>query len=138
LYIKVTIINFLTLKEINISGDIMPGFNRTGPRGFGPMTGGGYGLCTGYSSTPYQPYESQQYMMPQLPNIYPNYMQNPYGYQSYHSSQFQPAIPMQQSYYGRFPYDMGGRGLGLSWGRGFGPRLGYGRGLGLGRRFGLL
>ncbi|NLK01216.1 MAG: DUF5320 domain-containing protein [Clostridia bacterium] len=26
----------------------MPGFDGTGPRGFGPMTGGGFGYCTGY------------------------------------------------------------------------------------------
>ena len=26
----------------------MPGFDGTGPRGKGPMTGGGFGYCTGY------------------------------------------------------------------------------------------
>jgi hypothetical protein len=25
----------------------MPGFDKTGPRGEGPMTGGGFGICTG-------------------------------------------------------------------------------------------
>jgi len=29
----------------------MPGFDKTGPRGEGPMTGGGFGLCTGRVST---------------------------------------------------------------------------------------
>jgi len=27
----------------------MPGFNGTGPDGRGPMTGGGFGYCTGYA-----------------------------------------------------------------------------------------
>lgn len=27
----------------------MPGFNRTGPQGFGPMTGRGRGLCAGFA-----------------------------------------------------------------------------------------
>ena len=48
----------------------MPGFDGTGPRGMGPMTGGGRGLCNprgmrasrrggayrGYPGTPYPPY----------------------------------------------------------------------------------
>jgi hypothetical protein len=28
----------------------MPGFDQTGPTGAGPMTGGGWGYCTGYRS----------------------------------------------------------------------------------------
>ena len=49
----------------------MPGFDGTGPRGMGPMTGGGRGLCNprgirasrrggayrGYLGAPYPPYE---------------------------------------------------------------------------------
>jgi len=31
----------------------MPGFDGTGPRGLGPMTGGRRGFCTGYFPTPY-------------------------------------------------------------------------------------
>lgn len=131
----VTIIKFLTFEKRYLCGDMMPGFNRSGPRGIGPMTGGRFGLCTGYSSTPYSPYVSQQPMMPQLSNTYPNYMQNPYGYQGFPPSQFQHVMPMQQPYYGGFQFG-GGRGLGLGWGRGFGPGLGYSRGLGLGRRRG--
>lgn len=42
----------------------MPGFNGTGPRGLGPMTGGRRGFCTGYSPTPYPYY---------APRPYPNY-----------------------------------------------------------------
>ncbi len=30
----------------------MPGFDRTGPRGEGPMTGGGYGYCVGRVAEP--------------------------------------------------------------------------------------
>jgi hypothetical protein len=44
----------------------MPGFDGTGPRGLGPMTGGGRGFCTGF--------------MPWLLNMYPPSMQPPYGY----------------------------------------------------------
>jgi len=29
----------------------MPGFDGTGPRGMGPMTGGGRGFCTGYAQS---------------------------------------------------------------------------------------
>jgi len=31
----------------------MPGGDRTGPRGFGPMTGRGFGYCAGYSAPGY-------------------------------------------------------------------------------------
>ena len=31
----------------------MPGFNRTGPRGMGPMTGGRRGICAGYRAPAY-------------------------------------------------------------------------------------
>ena len=31
----------------------MPGRDRTGPRGFGPMTGRGFGYCAGYSAPGY-------------------------------------------------------------------------------------
>lgn len=34
----------------------MPGFDRTGPRGEGPMTGGGRGLCNSYGSGYGRPY----------------------------------------------------------------------------------
>ena len=37
----------------------MPGFNRTGPMGAGPMTGGGRGYCTGADSG-FQPNYGQQ------------------------------------------------------------------------------
>jgi len=31
----------------------MPGFDGTGPRGLGPMTGGGFGYCAGGPASPY-------------------------------------------------------------------------------------
>ena len=34
----------------------MPGFDRTGPRGEGPMTGGGFGTCAGYPAPDYAPW----------------------------------------------------------------------------------
>lgn len=33
----------------------MPGFDRTGPRGMGPMTGGGRGFCTGFANRQWMP-----------------------------------------------------------------------------------
>ncbi len=39
--------------ETSNKGDMkMPGFNGTGPNGMGPMTGGGFGYCTGNASRP--------------------------------------------------------------------------------------
>jgi len=34
----------------------MPGFDGTGPRGMGPMTGGGRGFCAAPLRTPWPPY----------------------------------------------------------------------------------
>jgi len=47
----------------------MPGFDGTGPRGLGPMTGGGRGFCnpsmagmrTPYGGYPYAPYQAYPY-----------------------------------------------------------------------------
>jgi len=103
----------------------MPGLNRTGPRGLGPMTGGGFGLCTDYSPTSSMPYSYRQPMMPPMLNANYDYMQNQYGVQN------QSMYSMQQPYYGGFPFGWGARrGLGLGWGRGLGS--GYGRGFGMG------
>ena len=33
----------------------MPGFDRTGPRGMSPMTGGGRGFCTGLANRQWMP-----------------------------------------------------------------------------------
>lgn len=69
----------------------MPGFDRTGPRGMGPMTGGGRGLCnpsyTG-ASTPYggfstygRPY-GWGYVSP-AGGYYSPYPNQPYGYSNF-------------------------------------------------------
>jgi hypothetical protein len=106
----------------------MPGLDRTGPRGLGSMTGGGFGYCSGYAQTPYPPYGYNQSYMPQFSYANPNYTQNSYGYQP------QTGMPIQQPYYG---YGMGrGLGLGLGWGRGFGMGMAYRRGMGRGARGG--
>lgn len=105
----------------------MPGLNRTGPRGLGPMTGGGFGCCAGYQFSPYSSYGYNQSMIPQLPYTYLNNMQNPYVYN-------RPTMPMQQP---QQPYDLPygmGRGLGLGWNQGFGMGMAYRRGIGRGAR----
>lgn len=38
---------FINIKLKNHGGDKMPGFDRTGPFGWGPMTGRGMGYCGG-------------------------------------------------------------------------------------------
>ena len=46
----------------------MPGFNGTGPRGMGPMTGGGRGFCSpwgrGAASRPYSAFQGRGYGYP--------------------------------------------------------------------------
>jgi len=44
----------------------MPGFNGTGPRGMGPMTGGARGYCAVPLSTPQTGLDSLQYQMQAL------------------------------------------------------------------------
>jgi hypothetical protein len=40
----------------------MPGFDGTGPRGMGPMTGGGRGFCGPYGARAiWRPYEARQW-----------------------------------------------------------------------------
>lgn len=71
-------------------GNEMPGFDRTGPRGLGPMTGGGRGWCNPYGS------------------FHP-------GYSAYRRPFYGRARPRWGP--GR---RFTGRGLGLGWGRGWG------------------
>ena len=105
----------------------MPGFDRTGPRGMGPMTGGGFGLCTGFAPTPTSPYTYGSPSALSVPQTYPNYSLPAYGQQT------PQATPMHQPYYGQYLYGWGmGRGLGLGWGRGYGRGLGLGWGPGFG------
>ena len=91
----------------------MPGGNRTGPAGMGPMTGRAAGLCAGYSVPGYMNPIADGGFLGSAPygNVAPGYSGGyvPYG----------PA-----GYYGGFGRSFGfGRGFGRGWsgrGRGFG------------------
>ena len=106
---------------------VLPGLNGTGPRGLGPMTGGGFGLCSGYFQGMNPSYGYRQPLTVQPQNAYQNYPQMPYGYGNTQSLPYSSGSP--------YGFRMG-RGLGLGWRRGFGPGLGFGRGFGLGWRRG--
>ena len=84
----------------------MPGFDGKGPRGFGPMTGGGRGFC----AVPYRNYGPYGYGME------PRYCSPSGYYPSY-------GTPLYGSVLGA------GRGS-LPWGGGRGRVFGGGRGLG--------
>ena len=92
----------------------MPGFDGTGPRGLGPMTGGGRGFCN-----------------PAFGGVRSPYMGYPYG------TPYGGGAP-----YGTFPYPpfqtspYGGLGWGRGMGRGPGLGRGMGRGFGMGRGMG--
>jgi len=89
----------------------MPGFDGTGPRGLGPMTGGGRGFCSPYGlRAGFSPYGAQP--------VAPVYSQ-PAAYRPY---------PPFGGFAGA------GRGYGFPFGGGFG--WGRGRGRGRGRGFG--
>ena len=90
----------------------MPGFDGTGPRGMGPMTGGGRGSCNPYHEGVRQPFMG----------AYP--YGRPYGYAPPYGTGYSPS-------YGANPY--GSYGFGGGFGRGFGG--GFGRGFGRGRRW---
>ncbi|NSW56982.1 MAG: DUF5320 domain-containing protein [Armatimonadetes bacterium] len=83
----------------------MPGFDGTGPRGMGPMTGGGRGFCTGYAQSMGYPRYPVYGGYPIAPGMMPNTMlPNPYL---------------------RRGLGLGPCGMGMAWGRG--------RGMGRGR-----
>lgn len=106
----------------------MPGFDGTGPRGMGPMTGGGRGWCN-----PYYGWGSPPFM-----GAYP--YGTPYGYTPPYGGSYPPygAYPSSAPYpYGPYGFGRGfGRGRGRGFGRGFGfrgysppwPYVGLGRG----------
>ncbi|MDY6843752.1 MAG: DUF5320 domain-containing protein [Thermodesulfobacteriota bacterium] len=106
----------------------MPGFDGTGPRGMGPMTGGGRGRCNPYLGG----------MRPPVAGGYPYYHAFgeglPYNYGMY-STPFYGGYPYPP--YRTYPYNVGGFGRGMGYGRGigFGRGMGYGRGMGMGRRW---
>ncbi|MDY7031917.1 MAG: DUF5320 domain-containing protein [Thermodesulfobacteriota bacterium] len=88
----------------------MPGFDGTGPRGFGPMTGRGMGRCN-----------------PRFQG-----METPYGGYPYGQGYGYPP-PYGAAPYGGFGWGGGfrrGFGFGRGFGRGFGMRRGWGRGFG--------
>ncbi|MBN1383204.1 MAG: DUF5320 domain-containing protein [Deltaproteobacteria bacterium] len=89
----------------------MPGGNRTGPAGMGPMTGRAAGFCAGYPTPGY---------LNPAPGIWQGY-----GRYLQISRYAQPTA--------NWPWVTSGwgRGFGLGWGRGF--RLGRGRGFGFAR-----
>jgi len=64
----------------------MPRFDGTGPRGLGPMTGGGRGFCTGYFPNPYYGYG----FIPRYTPPYPRYI---YPYTTYPWSGFYQTTP---------------------------------------------
>ena len=96
----------------------MPGFDGTGPRGMGPMTGGGRGFCNPYYASGRIPFRgAYSYTPPYGMGYMP-----PYGAYSYN--------PSAAYYYSPFGFGRGfGGGRGIGWGRGFG------RGKGMGRRW---
>jgi len=85
----------------------MPGFDGTGPRGMGPMTGGARGFCNPYSAGVRTPYMgAYPYGRPYgwgYGQAYPGYGSG-YGYASYAPN----------------PYGAYGYGRGFGGGRGFG------------------
>ena len=81
----------------------MPGFDGTGPRGMGPMTGGARGFCNPY------------YAGVRAPIVGVNPYTTPYG------TGYTP--PYRAGYYpppAAYPYGAYGFGRGFGWGRGFG------------------
>ncbi|UCF71925.1 MAG: DUF5320 domain-containing protein [Deltaproteobacteria bacterium] len=87
----------------------MPGFDGTGPRGMGPMTGGARGFCNPYHAGGRTPFMG----------AYP--YGGPYGNVPPYRGSYSP--------YAAYPYGSFG------FGRGFGMGQGFGRGRGMGRRW---
>jgi hypothetical protein len=92
----------------------MPGFDGTGPRGMGPMTGGGRGFCNPYYAGARTPF------MGAYPYGRPSAYAPPYGASFYNPYGASPYVP-----YGGFGF---GRGFGGGRGFGFGRGFGGGRG----------
>lgn len=90
----------------------MPGFDGTGPRGMGPMTGGGRGFCN-----------------PNFAGMGAPYMGNPYA-RNYGQGAPYPGPGDPCRAYTYTPY--GGFGMGRGFGRGRGMKRGMGRGRGFG------
>jgi hypothetical protein len=87
----------------------MPGFDGTGPRGMGPMTGGGRGFCNPYYAGARPPFMGAY-----------GYG-SPYGYMPPYGASYYPP-------YGASPYSPYGFGRGFGFGGGFGRGFGFGGG----------
>jgi hypothetical protein len=77
----------------------MPGFDRTGPAGMGPMTGGARGLCNLYSP------------------VYGSHALYRYPYQAPRAYAGRPRWGMGRGYWGRGAFGRGFRGRGRGRGR---------------------
>ena len=86
----------------------MPGFDGTGPRGMGPMTGGGRGFCNPYYAGGRPPFMG----------AYP--YSTPYG-----AGYVPPYGAGYSTPYGGYPYGPFGFGRGFGGGRGFGRGRGW-------------
>ena len=88
----------------------MPGFDGTGPRGMGPMTGGGRGFCNAQYAQGGTPYMGA----------------NPYG-APYGMGYVPPYGAGYHALYASYPYGAYGFGKGFGFGRGFGRGRGLGK-----------
>ncbi len=100
----------------------MPGFDGTGPRGMGPMTGGARGFCNPYYAQGRAPFGGAY---PSGTPYGPGYAPSYGGYYSPYAAN----TPYQTNPYGSF-----GFGRRFRMGRGFGGGNGFGWGRGMGRR----
>jgi hypothetical protein len=112
-----------TFRETREEVIAMPAGDRTGPLGFGPMTGRAAGYCAGYPVPGFMNRIGAGWG----PGFVPAYGMTPYG---------QPMAPYGYGMpYGGAPYapiwgrpfGRFGRGFGRGWGRGFGRGWGRGR-----------
>jgi hypothetical protein len=112
----------------------MPGFDGTGPRGLGPMTGRGEGYCaivlpsSGTARAPFDDAQGRPYGYARLAGV-PVRMNYPYG----RSPAYGPVSPVAAAPYAPASYSWGGRprrGMRLvrGRGRGRGPSFRSGRG----------
>ena len=96
----------------------MPGGNRTGPAGMGPLTGRAAGYCAGYQVPGYMnSFQGGGFLPREGYGSAPPYIgtQDYYGYRPGYA-------PALHSGFG------GWRGRGFGFGRGYGPGFGRGRG----------
>jgi len=96
----------------------MPGFDGTGPRGLGPLTGGGRGFC----AVPLPP-QSEQPMSPTPTNPASQPLLGPWNWLSgLVGLPYQPGRGVAYPFRGQRPGQRPGGGFGGGWGRGRGGR----------------